>query len=274
MSRIDAMRWTPHMEESLSVLAEAKECSQDELLVAQVKLHLILDKVHQLRRDGEPLPSLAFYLSTFKKELDNVKSQIPPYLQQHKVLLMHLYNAEIIINEISIGNPAVPHAFDINRLDSLSTSLQATKGWLDVWLELEGQDYLEAPPAIFFQFTRTIVNLYKLTVLEDPAWSKTMVRDTANVLEYLDRNEVILKRCTEALSPHANRELYTFERGLRMVRGLKMNWEPKLVETWRLDIPANSAVDTNMMQAEVTLPDVMAFNSIDESWMTEFLRSL
>lgn len=85
MSRIDPMRWTPHMEESLSILAEAKECPQDELLIAQVKLHLILDKVHQLRRDGQTLPSLAFYLNTLKAELDTVKSQIPLHLERHSM---------------------------------------------------------------------------------------------------------------------------------------------------------------------------------------------
>jgi hypothetical protein len=83
MSRIDAMRWTPHMEESLAILAEAKECPQDELLVAQVKLYLILDKAYQLRRDGGTSSSPAFYLATFRKELDTLRSQIPPHLQQH-----------------------------------------------------------------------------------------------------------------------------------------------------------------------------------------------
>lgn len=81
------MRWTPHMEESLSVLAETKECPQDELLIAQVKIHLIVDKAYQLRRDGEPLSPPAFYLNALKKELDLVKSQIPPHLQQHSILL-------------------------------------------------------------------------------------------------------------------------------------------------------------------------------------------
>lgn len=81
------MRWTPHMEESLSVLTEAKECPQDELLIILVKIHLVLDRVYQLRRDGEAFISLAFYLDSFKNQLDTVKSQIPPRLQHHSMLL-------------------------------------------------------------------------------------------------------------------------------------------------------------------------------------------
>lgn len=87
MSRIDAMRWTPHMEESLSILTEAKECPQDELLIALVKIYLVLDRVHQLRRDGEAFVSLPFYLDSFKNQLDTVKSQIPPHLLQHSRFL-------------------------------------------------------------------------------------------------------------------------------------------------------------------------------------------
>jgi hypothetical protein len=87
MSRIDAMRWTAHMEESLSVLTEAKECPEDELLIALVKVHLVLDRVYQLRRDGEAFMPLPFYLDSFKNQLDTVKSHIPPHLQQHSMFL-------------------------------------------------------------------------------------------------------------------------------------------------------------------------------------------
>ncbi|OQE46982.1 hypothetical protein PENCOP_c001G05365 [Penicillium coprophilum] len=274
MSRIDAMRWTPHMEESLSILAEAKECPQDELLIVQVKIYLILDRVYQLRRDGEASISLAFYLDTFQKQLDIVKSEIPIHLEQNRVILMYLYNAEIIINELSIGTPAVANSPDLHRLDSLYTSLQASKGWLDVWLEIEGVDYLQLSCIIFFQFTRAIVTLYKLTVLEDPAWSKSMVRDTANILEYLNRNEAVIRKYPEYLTFDENREMNLLEKGLRIVHGLRMNWEPKLMEIWGPNIPANNGIDSGMVQSEAMLPDAMALSEIDESWMMEFLGSL
>ncbi|KAJ5581831.1 hypothetical protein N7535_000451 [Penicillium sp. DV-2018c] len=262
------------MEESLAILEEARECPQDELLIAQVRLYLILDKAHQLRRDAGSAHVPTFYLDTFRKELETLKNQIPAHLRQHRVLLMYLYNAEIIINEPSLGPPPIAHSPDPHRLDSLYASLQATKGWLDVWLELEGEEYLQVSVVIFFQFTRAIVNLYKLTTLEDPAWSKTMVRDTANILEYLSRNEAIIKKCSEYLTFDANRELNLLEKGLRMVQGLKMNWEPKLMEMWHPNLPTNSGLDSGMIQADSILPDVMPMSGIDESWMLDFLGSL
>ncbi|KAJ5185208.1 Cytochrome P450 [Penicillium cf. griseofulvum] len=274
MSRIDAMRWTPHMEESLSILAEAKDCPQDELLIVQVKIHLVLDQVYQLRRDGEASVSLAFYLDAFKKQLDTVKSQIPPHLQQHRVVLMYLYNAEIIINELSMGAPAIANSLDLHRLDSLYTSLQASKGWLDVWLELEGEEYLQLSCVIFFQFTRAIVTLYKLTVLEDPLWSKNMVRDTANILEYLNRNEAVIRKCPDYITFDESKEMNLLEKGLGIIQGMRMNWEPKLTEMWYPNIPANNGIDSGMIQSDAILPDIMPLGGIDESWMMDFLGSL
>ncbi|CAI7584201.1 unnamed protein product [Penicillium discolor] len=255
ISRIDAMRWTPHMEESLSILTEAKECPQDELLVALVKIHLVLDRVYQLRRDGDVFTSLPFYLDSFKNQLDTVKGQIPPHLQHHRT-------------------PAIPHSPDPHRLDSLYTSLRATKGWLDVWIEFEAEEYLQLSCVIFFQFTRGIVSLYRLTVLEDPAWSKSMVRDTANILEYLNRNEAIITRCPYYITFDNSREMNLLEKGLRMIQGMRMNWEPKLMEMWRSDIPGDNGVDSGMIQSNAVLPDVMPVGEIDEAWMLDFLGSL
>ncbi|CAI7619752.1 unnamed protein product [Penicillium viridicatum] len=255
ISRIDPMRWTPHMEESLSILTEAKECPQDELLVALVKIHLVLDRVYQLRRDGEIFVSLPFYLDSFKNQLDTVKGQIPPHLQHHRT-------------------PAIPHSPDPRRLDSLYTSLRATKGWLDVWIELEAEEYLQLSCIIFFQFTRGIVTLYRLTVLEDPAWSKSMVRDTANILEYLNRNEAIIRRCTNYITFDHSREMNILEKGLRMIQGMRMNWEPKLMEMWRSDIPGDNGIDSGMIPSDAVLPYVMPVGEIDEAWMMDFLGSL
>ncbi|CAI7649375.1 unnamed protein product [Penicillium palitans] len=274
ISRIDPMRWTPHMEESLSILTEAKECPQDELLVALVKIHLVLDRVYQLRRDAEVFISLPFYLDSFKNQLDTVKGQIPPHLQHHRIILLFLYNAEIIINELSIGTPAIPHSPDPHRLDSLYSSLRATKGWLDVWIEFEAEEYLQLSCIIFFQFTRGIVSLYRLTVLEDPAWSKSMVRDTANILEYLNRNEAIIRRCPDFTTFDHSREMNLLEKGLRMIQGMRMNWEPKLMEMWRSDIPGDNGMDSGVIQSDAVLPDVMPLSEIDEAWMMDFLGSL
>jgi hypothetical protein len=75
------------MEQSLSVLAEAKECPADEILIAIVKMHLVLDRSYQLRRDGLPINSPNFYLHSFRTQLDAVKQEIPSHVRQHSMFL-------------------------------------------------------------------------------------------------------------------------------------------------------------------------------------------
>lgn len=81
MSKIDALRWNPHMEESLSVLADVRESPSDELLVTLVKIQLVMERTYYLRRDGQPQSPSEFYTKGFQSQLDAVKKQIPQHLQ-------------------------------------------------------------------------------------------------------------------------------------------------------------------------------------------------
>jgi hypothetical protein len=45
LQKIDGLRWTPHMDECLSTLDERKECVNDGILVQQVRLQLIIEKM-------------------------------------------------------------------------------------------------------------------------------------------------------------------------------------------------------------------------------------
>lgn len=83
LNRIDALRWSPHMEESLSVLMESNECPEDEILVNLVKIQLVADKVYQARRDGDDPLLARFYIKSFQAQLDIVRKQIPVHLQQN-----------------------------------------------------------------------------------------------------------------------------------------------------------------------------------------------
>lgn len=95
------------MEESLSVLTDAKESPEDEVLVVLVKIYLVLDRMHQLRRDGEPISSPAFYMTALKMQLDAVKQQIPPHMIQNSMSLSH----RITMNSLTVrrrSNTNVP----------------------------------------------------------------------------------------------------------------------------------------------------------------------
>jgi hypothetical protein len=184
-----------------------------------------------------------------------------------------MYNADVTINEIALGPSAIPHLPDLQRLDGLYTSLQSTKSWLDIWMEFKPEQYFQLPSTVFFQFIRCIINLYRLTVLEDPAWSQSVVRETANVIEYLDRNIAMLNDCPEYIALEEGKEMNMLEKGLRMFTGLRNTWEPKLMELWGLDMSAREN-DGSMVVSDNMLPPCMPLTQIEEAWMLEFLGSM
>ena len=81
--RIDALRWTPYLDECVTVLEEEKECPTDTLLVHLVKLQLIVEKVGQAPwHDGydsttrSAMTPAVFYVNAMQAQLQEVKANI------------------------------------------------------------------------------------------------------------------------------------------------------------------------------------------------------
>ena len=79
-AQIDAMQWTPYMEECLGVLSQNGECPYDEMFAHQVWLQRIAGEVESAR--GTTTVPPAFYLAALQHKVDQVKGQISPQLQQ------------------------------------------------------------------------------------------------------------------------------------------------------------------------------------------------
>jgi hypothetical protein len=274
MSRIDALRWNPHMEESLSVLMNAKECPEDERLVSLVKIHLVMDKVYHLQRDGDSHHPSTFYTKAFQSQLEAVKSSIPSHLQEDTSILFYLANAELVIHEVALRAPSTPNSPELHRLESLYTSLHAAKSWLDLWLSVPTEKYMGVSFTIFFQFSRALVSLYRLSILEDPAWDKALVRNTANVLEYLDKMAYMMKKCADHLAVPHQPEWNIFEKGKMMVQCIKEGWEPKLMEVWYPSLPSNGVENTLDPPNPAILADILPMNGFDDAWMMEVFGSM
>ncbi|OGM48641.1 hypothetical protein ABOM_002046 [Aspergillus bombycis] len=248
----DALRWTPHMEESLEILASTKECIGDELLVWLVRIQLVVDKSYHLRRD------------------DSVKRQIPSPLRKNNVISMYFSNAELAIHEVLIKAPIPINCPDPQGLKSLHVSLLAAKSWLDVWLCVPPEHYLGVSFTILFQFCRALVNLFKLSTLDDPAWDKNGVQDSANLLHYLDHLQINFKRSSDHLGQDAEDNI--FEKGVKMISAIKERWGPSLMQA-RQYLPATEAANPTL-QNTLGNPDDLRLDGIDDAWMMELLGFL
>ena len=181
---------------------------------------------------------------------------------------MYFYSAEFTINELALDPSVTPHLPDLERIERLYASLLATQSWLDVWLDLKAVEYMQVSSVVFFQWARAILNLYRLTTLEDPAWSKSFVQETANILDFLNSAIAAVKEYPEYLHSEEGRDINLLEKGLKMMEALKSNWEPKLFDLWGMSMPANE-IDENLIQPNALPPGYL--HPIDEAWMMEFL---
>ena len=87
--RIDALQWTPYMDECLQVLEETKEHPTDILLVQQVKFQLLIEKVshgpwQDVAMDSLDMKGLpALYLKALQTQLHDLKSNVPLELREN-----------------------------------------------------------------------------------------------------------------------------------------------------------------------------------------------
>lgn len=196
-------------------------------------------------------------------------------------VLLYLSHSEIIINEASISKfPVLSNGPDLHRIESLYTCLRAAQTWIDIWLSMPPEDYISCSFLMFFQFSRALVNLYRISTLEDPAFDKCAVRETANLLEIIDRLVDQTQKAAHHLCPNTPSQDYKmtlFGRGVRMVQSLKQAWEAKLTEEnpGPPEMPVSVCVnDTEIGPAGSSLPDILPLDWFDDAWMMEFLAAM
>ncbi|KAJ5894130.1 hypothetical protein N7495_005821 [Penicillium taxi] len=268
--KIDAMRWNSYMEECLVVLTDGKECPEDEILVSLVKIQVIIDKVYHLRRDGYIDPPPQFYTHSFQSQLDSVKAELPQHAREDRTVHMYISSAELVIHESEMQTPLMSNSPELHRLEGLYTALHASKAWFDNWFTAFPKGYKGVPFTIVFQFGRALISLYNLSTLDDPTWDKTTVRNTANVLEILERLVTSMTTLPDSISGSPDEHLY--EKGVKMMESIKKSWEPKLMETWFPSIPANTM--GGEFVPNPSLQEVLPMNGFDDYWMVEIFGSL
>jgi hypothetical protein len=74
LQKMDPLRWTPHMDECLQFIDEAKDCHNDAILVQLVRLQLIVEKV-----GGRPVDEAAM------ESFEQIREALPFQSQLHDI---------------------------------------------------------------------------------------------------------------------------------------------------------------------------------------------
>jgi len=86
MQRIDALVWTPFMDECLKMLSERPEWNGDEVLVALVRIQLLVEQLTRAVWQSSEKAPPGFFVSALKTQLYDLKAQFPPHIQQNRKL--------------------------------------------------------------------------------------------------------------------------------------------------------------------------------------------
>ncbi|KAB8261634.1 hypothetical protein BDV32DRAFT_148280 [Aspergillus pseudonomiae] len=265
--RIETFRWTTHLDESLQILDEQKQCVNDEILVQLVRMRLIVEK-NRTRQVSLHDASEGTGLADDEAALfSNVKAEIFKS-SPNDVILLHLYSNELEIAASSLS--LTPCDVNASRQDHLFHALTSINSWFNILLMIPPAGYVSFSFAIFSQVSRCLLALYRLATLDAPNWDKNLVQQTANPLSILNRLVNALEQVPAVVgidnSNYPNGDL--FSRSAQILRSLRPEWESKLGSDDMVPVEP-STHDLNGIQ----MPDASFFgdDSLYDSWFMELM---
>lgn len=86
---------------------------------------------------------------------------------------------------------------EYKRREYLQACLQAAKSFLDSFLAIDVSEYHALPFWIMIEYAHSAQVLYRLTVLDDPGWDRSMVRQTADIIYYLEQTAIKMDQAHE-----------------------------------------------------------------------------
>ena len=148
-------------------------------------------------------------------------------------LLSHISYTELAIHEIAIAKPkAAFHGImsDMQRYEALEACLSAVKDWFDRHFSIPSYVYIGMTFGYWWNMAHCLWTLYRLTVLDDPAWDRRAVRSRVDLFAILDQlkvgfEEVAAQRRLESGSAV---EEDSFSKFVKMAWTMKNNWGPEV----------------------------------------------
>ncbi|KAI1424353.1 hypothetical protein F5Y12DRAFT_450236 [Xylaria sp. FL1777] len=205
--RCSSMRWTPHMEDSLKVLAANPEWEGDLILVLMVRVTRLAENILQAQATwlsdcdghGASKPPVNIYIKYFHQSLQTIKDQLPVSLKDNRLATSLILCADMLIAELPFSNwnhlveshidpntrPPSRH-MDIARVEACFVTLQTSKAFFEHFLTFDESDLVGFSFPVLLNFFRAAQILYRLRVMDDPLWDRSAVTNSVDILGALD----------------------------------------------------------------------------------------
>jgi hypothetical protein len=182
-----------------------------------------------------------------------------------ELLLAHIFNTELSINEMGISTTTSSvSSSSFQRLEPLYACLNSIKSWFDIFFEFPLNAYLGISFPFFAQLGHCVVALYRLSTLEVPGWDKDLLRQTADLLQILDRIIDNIRRVKDSDSEHYKGEMFT--RTIKIFESIRIRCGVKLGEN-------RSLSDTKEDYLGDPVEDSTFIDVSGDTWLRDVLGS-
>ncbi|RYC59356.1 hypothetical protein CHU98_g6845 [Xylaria longipes] len=208
-----SMRWTPHMEDSLKILASDPEWEGDQILVLMVRIRRLADNITQAQAtwaldcDGASKPPVNIYVKYYHQCLQTIKDQMPESLKDNRLATSLIMSAEIVVSEIPFSNSTcwghlpeshldahtrqlrpqpLPRHIDIARVEANYATMQTSKAFFAHFLTFELPDFLGFSFPVLLNFFRAAQVLYRLRVVDGLVSDSSGVTSGIGLIEGLE----------------------------------------------------------------------------------------
>lgn len=189
-----------------------------------------------------------------------------------ETLLLTLYDTELIVHEVGLSKVAVISSGpNFQKLESLHACLISIKNWFELFLSISPALYIGFAQKTYTQLAHCTIAMYRLTVLEDPDWDRTLVQQTLNfplILGHLVEKFAVVKLAAKLDCDSAeDNDIYSgFS---RRVASLKVLFDSRAAAEIVNANPIVNGTDDPMLDAAGNPNSNLNFQ--DDAWLNDLL---
>ena len=165
------------------------------------------------------------------------------------------------IHEISLFPTENLQSLDPHRIESLYTTLEATKSWFDIYFTFPPAHYVRFIIAVSTQLASSLITLYRLTTFEHHGWDRELVRQTCcltDILITVTEKMSLVKSAAGLDYDDDSSHMKLFEVNFRKLTSIKTWWQAR--ESAKIPSPP-------------TVPATAPFHNqtMGETWLNDML---
>lgn len=276
MKRVDALVWTPYLDECLRQLSREPSWEGDELLVVLVRIQLLTEQLTRAIWQSPESVAPAYFSSALKSQLLDLREKLPAQMLENPTVTAHILFLELSIIQSVDLRPIgkVSFAPDLQRFENLEACLQLIKRWFGNHFTIPANMLMGVTFMHWCNMGDCLMSLGGLVFdVEDPAWDRRAAKERVDLFGILDRIiqgfDVVSDLKRRQSREGVEQDMFT--RVSRMVRGTKSDWLALTINTDQT-LPAGTVVSPQDTLAHAEDPILYHVDQWDNDWKDLFFE--